>query len=222
MNKLPFLFILIVFFLLNTTAAFCGLNAGTGLRGSKHDMSIQSPDPQGRLCIFCHIPHHASDGTTLAPPVWAGTMQNKYFIPYNSTTLDANIEDVVMGPTLMCLTCHDGVIAGDSHPNLRADNFGGAGVGIGNDLSNDHPIGFNYLTVIENNPYDFKLPETIWLDGIGGISVINSLYQGKYMTCASCHDMHNTKNVSDAINSYNYFVYSRQNNSSLCLSCHNK
>ncbi|QEM66811.1 hypothetical protein FO488_00630 [Geobacter sp. FeAm09] len=179
-------------------------------------------DAQERICVYCHVPHHAEVGTTLTPPaLWAGT-QNKSFIPYVSPTFDAVIEDLVVGPTKICLSCHDGVIASDTHPNLKSDLFGGTGVGIGSNLGNDHPIGFNYLKIVQEKPNDYKPPNELWQDGNGTTTVASGLFEGKYVTCATCHDMHNTKNVSDANNSYNYFVYSRQKDSSLCRSCHRK
>jgi hypothetical protein len=209
--------------LLKTPVAFCGLNAGTGVQGSKHDLNMMAPlDPLGRVCIFCHIPHHAESGTALAPPVAWESVSTRTFIPYNSFTFDAAIGNVVIGPTLMCLSCHDGIVASDTHPNLKSDAFGGAGVGISDDLRNDHPIGFDYLTIVQNKPNEYRPPNALWLDGNGSVTVSSSLHQGRFITCATCHDMHNTKNVSDSSNNYNYFIYSRQNKSSLCFSCHIK
>jgi predicted CXXCH cytochrome family protein len=36
------------------------------------------------------------------------------------------------------------------------------------------------------------------------------------MECASCHDVHNTKNTGDT------FTWVQDTNSNLCLSCHKK
>jgi len=44
-----------------------------------------------------------------------------------------------------------------------------------------------------------------------------------YVTCASCHDVHNTKNAKPAAgHSYNYFVWGQEEGSAICLSCHIK
>jgi hypothetical protein len=44
-----------------------------------------------------------------------------------------------------------------------------------------------------------------------------------YMTCASCHDVHNTVNVTPASgHTYNYFLYAQEEGSAICLSCHIK
>ena len=220
------LFCFCLLLLQNASNAICGVNAGTGVAGSKHDLNMLAPlDPSGKVCSYCHIPHHAEDGvgSTLAPPaLMTAIASSATFKPYNSITFDAAIDNVVMGPTIICLGCHDGVFASDTHPNLKSDLFGGAGVGINNDLSNDHPIGFNYQTIVNNKPNEYRSPDALWLDGNGNVTVRSVLYQGLYITCASCHDMHNSKNVSDANNSYNYFIYSRQKKSSLCFSCHIK
>jgi hypothetical protein len=42
------------------------------------------------------------------------------------------------------------------------------------------------------------------------------------MTCATCHDVHNKDNANNTLGSMNYLVYSDQQNSSLCLTCHDK
>jgi hypothetical protein len=204
------------------STAHCGMWAGTGMPGSKHDLNMftQTPDPQGRVCIYCHIPHHAEGGTLFNTPLWEAQAQAKYFLPYNTTTFDSTVTDPLIGPSRMCLTCHDGSIAADTHPNLYNDNYNGAGVGVGSNLSNDHPIGMDYYESMAKHPHDFNDPNERWLDGI--MTVSSGFYNARYVTCATCHDMHNQKNVADPANTYNYFIYSRQANSSLCRSCHNK
>ena len=42
------------------------------------------------------------------------------------------------------------------------------------------------------------------------------------MTCATCHDVHNKDNAVNTLGGFNYFVYSNQAGSSLCLTCHAK
>jgi len=53
-------------------------------------------------------------------------------------------------------------------------------------------------------------------------TIADTLYGG-FMTCASCHDVHNTVNaVPDAGHNYNYFLYAKEEGSAICLSCHVK
>lgn len=208
----------------NVAIAHCGMHAGTGIIGSKHDLNAFNEgqkDPQGRICAYCHVPHHA-EGSVLAPgALWDAISADKTFKPYESATFDAAVPDNLIGATRICLSCHDGTIASDSHPSLRQDSFGGTGVGAQTDLSNDHPIGIDYVAVVEANS-GYKSPKALWLDGNGVVTVQSVLHEGRYITCATCHDMHNKHNVSDENFTYNYFVYSRQAKSSLCLSCHDK
>ncbi|KAB0666653.1 hypothetical protein F6V25_04335 [Oryzomonas japonica] len=214
----------IVFCYLNATAAFCGWYAGTGVSGSKHDLNMfsSSSDLQERVCIYCHVPHHAAGDTLASTPVWDEVKSGKVFTPYKSATFDATVVDPLVGPTRLCLSCHDGVVASDNHPNLRSDSYGGAGIAINGDLSNDHPVGFSYLEVVNNKPNAYRSPNALWLDGNGSVTVASCLYNNAIVTCVTCHDPHNKKNVSDPNNTYNYFVYSRQAHSSLCQSCHIK
>jgi hypothetical protein len=218
------LFLLVALLSQGATTAFCGMNAGTGITGSKHDLNMfatmGTADPQGRICFYCHVPHHA-EGDTLAPGALWDETKNKYFKPYQSQTFDSVIVDPLIGPTKICLSCHDGKIASDAHPGLKSDDFGKTGVGINADLSNDHPVGLDYQAVFTTNK-GYKTPDAKWQDGNGRVTIRSVLYDGKYLTCATCHDMHNGNNVADTNNTYNYFVYSRQSKSSLCLSCHDK
>jgi hypothetical protein len=60
-----------------------------------------------------------------------------------------------------------------------------------------------------------------------GKKISDTLYGG-YMTCASCHEVHNLNNspndpsVSNPAYTPNYFVWAREKGSALCLSCHVK
>ena len=56
------------------------------------------------------------------------------------------------------------------------------------------------------------------------------LYEGDIMTCASCHEVHNKENAtqdapvagSGVTNAPNYFLYAKEKESLICLSCHIK
>ena len=66
------------------------------------------------------------------------------------------------------------------------------------------------------------------MDRIINTKKISDVMHAGYMTCASCHEVHNTKNSENdpSVNTPgftpNYFVYAREQNSALCLSCHVK
>lgn len=167
---------------LSASAALAGLTPGTGVQDSPHDMTAityGNGDDQGRICAFCHTPHHAIDSVA-APnhtylPLWAHTPNNDVgFLAYGtgdgnipfSPTLERTLEpDILVGPSRLCFSCHDGVIAVDQHygtvypgsvPLAGMDNFVpsdplmaqlGSGIAAIDSLANDHPIGFDYVAI---------------------------------------------------------------------------
>ena len=226
-------------------AAIAGIGTGTGVVGSAHDMNTitgLTPDNQGRVCAFCHTPHHALvDVTGEQQPLWShkftGYVNN--WIPYQSPTLQANIIDPLMGPSRLCMSCHDGVVAADQHyggtqtgssARLTSDLFGGVAIGkttdgTNADFSNDHPIGFSYLDAQAADVGGGLFPATRTFIGNSHnptLKVSDVLLNGEFMTCATCHDVHNKDNADNAQGGMNYFVYAPQEHSSLCLTCHNK
>ena len=226
---------------LGTTLAFGELTAdGGGVVGSKHDMNVlvgAKPDSKGRVCAFCHTPHHKLESGALLDynPLWSHTINNTAVISqntYKSVTFDSqdqmSITDPLTGPSRLCMSCHDGIIAVDQHYGIAgtvvkdSDSFGGIAIYKGSDLSNDHPIGFdlNAITgrdggirtdLLTTNPAlkDKKIQDLGFKTGVGVVSV-------SIMTCASCHDVHNKDNVDSA------FLYEVQAGSKFCLMCHDK
>jgi hypothetical protein len=62
-----------------------------------------------------------------------------------------------------------------------------------------------------------------FIGNTNGITVADVLWDGAFMTCATCHDVHNKTNAVHAdAGTKNYFVYSPQEGSALCLTCHDK
>jgi hypothetical protein len=245
--------------------AYAGTTPGTGVLNSPHDMNVVtglSPDNQGRACAFCHTPHHAVDLGGEYNPLWSHQPTALAgVIPYQSATFDAQqngaLIDPLIGPSRLCMSCHDGAIAPDQHygstnvaPTGRfaSDDFAGypstvknIAVGLGGNFANDHPIGFDIMqSMTDPDIYpDVPTVRTWLIAGLPGTKVISEgLYKPtatsteKYMTCATCHDVHNKNNVAnnaangvaghtDSAN-LNYFVFAPQSGSQLCLSCHNK
>ncbi|HEY3306993.1 MAG TPA: cytochrome c3 family protein [Desulfuromonadaceae bacterium] len=228
-------------------AAIAGTAPGTGVVGSVHDMNAitgLTDDTQGRVCAFCHTPHHAMpDPKGEQQPLWShnytGYINN--WIPYQSPTLQANITDPLMGPSRLCMSCHDGVVAADQHygggqtgsnSNLTSDTWDGRAIGKATDgtnadFSNDHPIGFSYNAAQAADVGKGLFPATgrkfINNTRTSALTVADVLLNGEFMTCASCHDVHNKDNASNTIASgKNYLVYAPQDASALCLTCHNK
>jgi hypothetical protein len=163
--------------------------------------------------------------------------------------------DPLAGPTRLCASCHDGSIAVDSHKTVGATGGGAGGSHKLNsttmiDLSVTHPVGFSYVKALNatnasSNPgrgaaelrpvntrflgpiaTDALFDTTALLSGPAGNKTIeNVLYNNDTMTCASCHEVHNTTNyktTATGTGSYNYFLQAAEEGSALCITCHKK
>lgn len=245
-----------------TAAVAMGAAApGAGILGSPHDMrnvTIGGVDEQGRACAFCHTPHHAQ--TALNPddyyPLWSRQIDNMVFAPYVSTTMNSSDynADIAIGPTRLCMSCHDGSIAVDQHYSaaggvkyLAENGFGSPGIAAGpSSLTNDHPVGMNYYDVavgpasgnpsaatvlgaqFNQDPWIRQVDDTlVYKNNTFSVKVGDRLYVSPtdptkaYMTCATCHDVHNKKNM-DVPTDPNNLVLAPQQDSALCLTCHIK
>lgn len=121
------------------------------------------------------------------------------------------------------------VIAGNVNDTGAPADFLGSGT---QDLRNDHPIGFNYDDVVDGTngaTQDLKIRISstnvpALIPGKTSIGMIKDvLYKGKYMTCATCHDVHNTDGTKVAGGSMaKAFLRVNNEGSSLCLMCHDK
>jgi len=278
--------------------ALAGIPAGTGVNGSLHDMTLvvdDTADSMGRVCVYCHTPHHAvvTDGSANLP-LWnhALTPDDQFTAytwatPNNSNDGEFDIVDPLAGPSRLCMSCHDGSIAVDEHGSAFASagsgriagsagligNLGTTADGIGRanltkDLSNTHPIGFDYNAIAafrnsksangdpttgdteiitSSNGYakDYAVSTTPGLyntvdrfDAGSNKTIADNLYGGNIMTCATCHEVHNKENITQdnytngpanrpdglggSQSAPNYFLYARQTQSLICLSCHVK
>jgi hypothetical protein len=227
-------------FLAGAVVAYAGTTPGTGIQGSKHDINTlvgATKDPQERICAFCHTPHHAADPTASDyMPLWSHDLTTQTYLPYQSASLEAEtkgVADPLVGPSRLCMSCHDGVIAADQHygnpgsKTLVGDAFGQMAVGTNGDMTNDHPIGFDYTKVAGANggagtdKRIFPATDTLAFKGNPTVLVKDQLHSGNIMTCATCHDVHNKDNTNGGA-SANYFVYAPQKDSQLCLTCHDK
>lgn len=213
------------------TVAYAGMLAGTGVVGSKHDMNrLSTNDPYQRVCAYCHTPHHAMvDDTVDYLPLWSHDLTTQTFTMYQSATLDAAYEtDPLVGPSRLCMSCHDGVVAVDQHYNIdgtvykTGDNYGEIAIAEGtNSLENDHPIGFIFADVAAVDR-GINPPDSLFQNNPGGLAISDVLYGPTgIMTCATCHEVHNKDNVSFNP-AYNYFLYAPEEGSQICLSCHDK
>lgn len=264
--------------------AFAGQAPRTGVNGSWHDITYlgnafgyYNQDDYQRVCIFCHTPHNAQPQGAIPAPLWNHEGSTVDLAPY-TWAAPANLPiqfdaDPLIGPSRLCMGCHDGLTAVDSHGptsgTAQGNNNGNhvltsPGRAI-TDLTVTHPIGFLYADAMAVRNVDgndeIVDPSNEFVDRVredslaylnnsrtavdaktgvnpGGIAprdqwtytgkkISDTLYGG-YMTCSSCHEVHNLNNsendpsVSNPAYTPNYFVWAREKGSALCLSCHVK
>lgn len=222
---------------------YAGVPAGSGVMGSMHDMQTYASGVQGapqadnelRTCVFCHTPHQAStDGKLDYNPMWNHAVTSQTYQPYVSATFSvtAVATDTLTGSSRLCMSCHDGSIAIDEHggEGAQAGVMTLAGtpskvVGSTTSASTDHPIGINYVNIYAANPTKYKNPvTTTWINGTQKIAA-NLEAGGLILTCATCHDVHNKKNVTQLAGTLdgktpNWLLRSRNSGSAICRSCH--
>lgn len=170
---------------------------------SKHDLAVTD-----ELCAYCHTPHAAAN--IASAPLWNRGNITAGYNWYTRSTLNAGTQAVTNTDIGLCISCHDGTTAYNSgivnQPNaLSLTNTGTMGTvvaAIGTNLTNDHPVGFQYNDATAADGLFNTKPA--WA----------SLGNNTQMQCASCHDVHN--------NAFAPFLQTNNANSALCLGCHNK
>ena len=258
---------LILALTLVSLGALSWTNVHAAVENTRHNLAGLDPNAPGpntfsgtaSVCVFCHTPHGGS--TTAAVPLWNRTLND----PANFTTYASLNSATIEGATapvgsvsIACLSCHDGTQAMDvvlNEPGSGLDdatysagvwtgspNPTGAAL-IGEDLSNDHPIGIQYggggvtATNLSGNDPDFNATQTQdlngtqvwWVDVTGGtagtrektdmllytrsVAGIDAGALQPFVECASCHDPH-TENA--------LFLRTANTGSAVCLACHSK
>src|SRR5208337_3855843 len=136
---------------------------------SKHDLSAKSAaaihsETNGQICIFCHTPHHGSKDA----PLWNHASSGATYTPYGSTTTKAHIGQPT-GASKVCLGCHDGTvalgmigrgkIAAPFNNHVTTLPQGPSNLGI--DLSDDHPVSFDYNSALVAADTQLQQPQTL-------------------------------------------------------------
>ena len=206
------------------------LSLSAAITGTKHDLSTSGTGTAkttnvSQTCVFCHTPHNAASGAFQILPLWnKTTTSNLSYTMYSSATIKGVVDATPAGPSMACLTCHDGTQALGNMINMpygvATVTYAAAGATIdatgkmlgvslmGKDLSNDHPIAITYPST---NPgmvakaTVLALTNSVKLFGTTGTEKVQ---------CASCHDVHNNTNAP--------FLRVSLTNSALCTTCHLK
>lgn len=201
--------------------------SAASIKNSKHDLSTGSSATiksasTTEICVFCHTPHNPAQDVPLwnrTNPAAAGwTMYASPTISATATTKLATGTFDADSISLFCMSCHDGVTAlGAMHnvPVTGADALpvlaGGNSANLGTDLSNDHPVGFNYNTAATEDPTGLVAKATA-NTALGGNAFFGTT--GNNIECASCHKVHDPANAP--------FLRIANTGSALCLACHSK
>lgn len=210
--------VLAVAMMLVAVVAFAGVN------GTKHDIPGMTGATFGggataataEICVFCHTPHGAN--TAVDTLLWNRTFGTDptVFAPYTSATSTAMASVTGLSTVAMlCLSCHDGSTAvytvdnpansgtvtavGDVASHISANKIIGNAV-LTNDMSNDHPIGFDYSAVAAID------------SGLQPAASMTLPLQGTLMDCSTCHNVHD--------NTYAPFLRMANSASALCTHCH--
>ena len=186
---------------------------GQSIINSVHNLSATGPGEvrattESEICIFCHTPHNSLPSS----PLWNKEDPGYAYILYHSSTAEA-VPGQPDGASILCLSCHDGTTALGSVLSRSTDIGFSGGVttlppgrsNFSTDLTNDHPVSFDYTTGLAAADGQLKDPTAI-------IPPV-SLHNGR-MQCTSCHDPH--RNLT------NDFLLLTNQNSELCFSCHNR
>lgn len=212
-----------------------GLIVGAGsiawakIQGTPHDFAAEP-------CAECHTPHNA----TTQYPLWNRTQTGPAsYTMYTSPTFDMGPADTtgLRYPSSLCMVCHNGVASTlvnypgpCSDPDTQYDVTISGCDNLGSDLSNDHPIGFNYVGGTAGPDADNDgFPDTIQV-GTGSRQAINGsathfpLYsdgsEWNHFECGTCHTVHNTETYNGQGVSQVYFLRQTNEGSALCQQCH--
>ncbi|MGE5623617.1 MAG: hypothetical protein ACM3UP_01175 [Methanocella sp.] len=221
---------------------------------------------ESQVCVFCHTPHNSRtigplwnrNNNAAAYSVYASESLDAT-VSAPTPGADGRVATMASGSDL-CLSCHDGTISVASvvknafhndgtRPNIElpatlptpyALDANGKLVRTGNlgtDLSNDHPVGFDYAaartaenTRLGRTDAQSQLAATkvrgsqAFVDGAvnptNGTGVDLPLFAGK-MECDTCHNVHDPGADGGTMTLYP-FLRADMNASKLCFTCHVK
>ena len=179
-----------------------------GILGSSHDFSGAAWNTNGQICQPCHTPHNANGGHAV---LWNHASGPQVYTMYSSFAYNGDDFAAVDGHSDTCMSCHDGAVNIDAFGGVA----GGTAFPAGNalldtDLSNDHPVEFNYNSVAAVDA-EIRDASLLTAQGLGNISIGFSGGMG----CGTCHDVHNTYGLSKLLKD-------NVAGSQICLVCHIK
>ncbi len=218
------------FFVLFVAVALVAAFAAPGLaaiKGTLHDFTTGTVDAnlikavtnQGdEICKACHVPHNALAKTVGGTYDISGILWAK---DYGLSTVTPALK---VRNSILCMGCHDGVIADAANTTVGAPkfDFSARTTALGTDLTNDHPVDVQYTWYDATKSYAktaFQDPATFQ----GKVR----LYSGtdtstNNVACQSCHDVHGKKAAVTDTTNIPHFLRVNNSGSALCYVCHNK
>jgi len=206
--------------LLKLTAAallLVAANASAQIINSDHNFSSAGWNSTGEICIVCHAAHN--NNNEAGEMLWNHALSTATYTVYSSPTFSQTAGQP-SGASKLCLSCHDGTVSLDSFgggANSGAGFINGGvlgGTNFGIDLGNDHPISFPYVVAAGEELHPITKNVTF---GDGSTGNIEDMLFGDQVECSSCHDVHNTKSGNNST-----LLLITNDNSQLCLTCHEK
>jgi len=231
----------------NRTASSATYTTYDSLGTSTLTQPVTAPGPNSLTCLSCHDGTLGVDSVINMPNVSPHTgapsanylaaqmtSQNNAFLNswQNPAGLTANHvtlgdPDETPGSAVGCMACHSDTAIGNT-VGPQATNF--AVFTIGTNLTNDHPVGILFPApgpgISFNDPTGIKGDMRFFDDDGDGQADTNEirLYDtgdGHEVECASCHDPHGVP--SGGVGTVHYPTFLRVGNeeSGVCLTCHN-
>ena len=252
--------LLAIGFAAGATVLLSPMGLQAGVLDSPHDFSTRSwnnsPSDPNSVCSPCHQAHtpiHSGAAGSLVQlpiPLWNHDTSTGPWQMYNTnkvlaSTMKATPAATPQGPSLACLSCHDGTVAINAYGGASAANrtpaetIGAAGPQIGPDLTHTHPISFTYdANLVGTGPNQdrwlFNPDTTQVLQPDSGVFVPGNnmtitgflLSKNHQLECISCHDVHNQEgspfNLASNPKLVKIVGTQAGKGSLLCRSCHNK
>lgn len=191
---------------------------------TKHNLGASGPlaykSAETQICVFCHTPHRPNISVPFVP-LWNRTTTTASYSLYTSGYLTALTYDAPVlaagQSSRICLSCHDGTIALGTVKNINGGTSITMGGGVttmpvgtanfGSNLSDDHPVGYAYLTA-----KDTELITRAW-PWPKGVQLDPNTALGR-VECRTCHEPHD--------NQYTKFLRTSNAGGAICKTCHQK
>jgi hypothetical protein len=182
------------------------------IAGSSHDFTQKGWNTTGEVCITCHVPHDGGRDLGDTGLLWNHVQSAATYDLYQGFELETEASQPI-GPSKVCLGCHDGTVAIDSFGPNSGSTFSVGGALIGTNLSMTHPISLGWTH--KGSSKDCARCHNMHGNVFGGPL---KFIKGR-VECATCHDPHNNLVFNPGGTS---MLRLDNSTSGLCLYCHDK